>query len=142
LTDSKARLDAWGLAAVAKEQCDGTSKNWNPFTTAGLQRLRLAATYVDVGESGDAVSEPEWNNAELPGILCAAAWGLLLLVLALASKVRETLDVQDVLEPLPDDLTGADLLGRVFPGLGRVARARPGAVQRLVRRVQGKSRAA
>lgn len=79
------------------------------------------------------MSEPEWNNTGLPEILCTGAWGLLLMVLALASSVRQTLDVQDLIKPLPDDLTGADLLGRMFPALGRVAAARPGAVHRLIR---------
>jgi AbiV family abortive infection protein len=138
LSESKARLEAWGAAAVAKEKRDGTFKSWEPLMTTGLQRLRLAATYVDIGESGDAVTGPDLNDAGLPGGLCAGAAGVLVLSLALASYVRETLDVRDLLGSVPDDMTGFDLLRRAFPIFDRVATVRPGAIQRLARRRSSK----
>jgi len=135
LPESKARLEAWAVAAVAKERRDGTLKNWEPLITTGLQRLRLAATYVDVGESGDAVTVPDlMNDAALPEGLCAGAAGVLVLSLTLASYVRKTLDVRDLLGSVPDDMTGFDLFRRAFPILDRVATTRPGAIQRLARR--------
>jgi AbiV len=134
LDDLGERQKEWAAAMTAKEQRDGTIKQWLPLITGGLQELRLAATYVDVGESGDTVRAPDLNDAVMPELLCAGAMGLLLLVLALASSQRETLDVQDLAGSMPDDLTGFDVLRRVFPGLGRVTAARPGAIHRLVRR--------
>jgi AbiV family abortive infection protein len=137
LPESKARLEAWALAAVAKEQRDGTFKRWQPLIETGLQRLRLAGTYVEVGESGDVVSAPDLKDATLPEGLCAGAACVVVLALALASNVRETLDVRELMGSVPDDLTGFDLLRRAFPILTRIATIRPGAFQRLGRRSQG-----
>jgi hypothetical protein len=134
LPESKARLEAWAAAAVAKERRDGTAKNWEPLIATGLQRLRLAATYVDVGESGGVVTEPDLNDATLPEVLCAGAAGLFLFVLALLSYVRKTLDIRELCESVPNDMTGFRLLRRIFPILDRLATIRPGAIERLSRR--------
>lgn len=141
LMESKARVEAWAAAAVAKEQRDGTSKRWEPLWTTGLQRLRLAATYVDVGESGNVVSEPDMSEAGLPEGLCAGAASVFMLAIALTSYVRKTIDVRHLGGSLPADMTGFDLLRRAFPILDRVATTRPGALGRLARRAQAASRA-
>jgi|HubBroStandDraft_1064217.scaffolds.fasta_scaffold285855_1 hypothetical protein len=121
LDDSKERLNAWAAAMTAKEQRDGTFKRWLPLITGGLQPLRLRATYVDVADSGDSWSGPDLNDSETPEILCAGALGLLGLMLAGASSIRETLDVRDLIESMPDDLTGLAVLRAAFPGFGAAA---------------------
>jgi len=108
LSDPTERLNAWAAAALAKENRDGTTKRWMPLLLGGLQKFRLRETYVDVSASGDTWTAPDPEDNKTPELFCSGAFGMLLLIVLLAPQARADFNARDLLEGLPDDLTGQD----------------------------------
>lgn len=117
LVEQPERLQAWAAAVVAKEQRDGTMKQWEPLISKGLQAIRLRATYVDIGPSGEVQSGPSSIDEGNAKFMCTGAVGFLILTLLLAAYTRKSLELGDVVANVPDDVTGLDTLRKAFPVL-------------------------
>jgi AbiV family abortive infection protein len=113
LTDPKERFDAFIKAVTEKEKRDGTTDRWRPLFEGQLHKLRLQATYVDISDKGEPVSEPSTIDAGTAEFLCAGALGLLTVSLMLL-KSRLTC-VKDEFETLVtgEEVTGGSLVEKV-----------------------------
>jgi hypothetical protein len=127
LGDLTERVNTWAAAAIAKEQREGTFKFWDSLFTQGLQAIRLKATYVDVTASGEIQTDPNTIDDEFARFMCTGAVGFLVLALMLAMHTRKSLDLRDLLQAVPNDLTGWDVLYnalcKVLPTLAAQAEA-------------------
>lgn len=123
LSESEARIKAWSEAVDEKEKRDGTFKSWDRLFTGGLQAIRLTATYVDVAPSGDVKTDPNTIDDSFAMLMCTGAVGFLFLMLLLAGHKRKSLEVRDLLERVPGDVTGWDALLKAFPFLAAKAEA-------------------
>jgi hypothetical protein len=113
LTDPKQRLDTFIQAVIKKEQRDGTADRWRPFWEGQLHKIRLQATYVDVSDTGEPVSDPSMITAESAEFLCAGALGLLTLSFSvMKSRLSGPMDEFKKLV-VTDNLTGLDTVERV-----------------------------
>ncbi len=105
LAEKKERVDAFALARYAKYQRDGTNAYW--LERFGfLHRLRMQATYVDVGDEGEVLAGPSTISpeaAELPIIGAAVLLGF-----AIKLFLRDRVD--DFVKSFQYDLTGQRLL--------------------------------
>jgi hypothetical protein len=128
LADSTERLNTWAAAVIAKEQREGTFKHWESLFTHGLQTIRLKATYVDLTPSGDIQTDLNTIDEDFAKFMCTGAVGFLVLALMLAAYTRKSLELRDLLECVPNDVTGWDVLYnalcKVFPSFA--AKAEPG----------------
>jgi AbiV len=106
LSTLEERTQAFAHAMVAKEERDGTAKQWKPMFEKGLQQDRLRATYVDISESG--FSSPEATNPDRASSLCWLGFAMLCLILTITIYTRPSLlSYRAELEHMfPDDLIG------------------------------------
>lgn len=123
LADLTERNAAWVAAVTAKEQREGSLQKWEPLFANGLQWVRLKATYVDVTSSGDAWNDPNALDGDFAKFMCTGAVGFLILMLLVAVNTRKSLEVRDLLDSVPDDVTGMDTLRKLFPSLSARAAA-------------------
>jgi AbiV len=122
LSDLAERNQALGAAVVAKERREGTFQPWDSLFANGLQAIRLKATYVDVTEAGDVQTDVNtFADESMAKFMCTGAVSFLVVALLLAMYTRKSLEVQDLVGSVPDDVTGLDVLlkwtQRLFPYL-------------------------
>jgi hypothetical protein len=85
LVDPNARVQAFGIAAAAKETRDGTFEPWLRLVKRGLQDFRLAATYVDEKkDSPGSWNDPQAVDPDVTQTLYVSGLLFLVLVFALA----------------------------------------------------------
>lgn len=114
LEDPQERVKAWAEATLAKENRDGTMKSWEPLLKDGLQQIRLKATYVDIGENGEILREPDFNDASGAEFLCGSALMIFSLIALAVKALRPTLDLGETIKAVTTDLTGNELLRQVY----------------------------
>ena len=119
--DLTERRAVWAAAVTAKQQREGALSRWEPFFTQGLQSIRLKATYVDVSAGGDSWTDPNTFDNDFAKFMCTGGVGFLIVMLMVAVYTRKSLEVGDLLESVPDDVTGMDMLRKLFPSLSAQA---------------------
>jgi hypothetical protein len=112
--DPEKRRAAFVQAAIHKEQRDGTTDRWLPVIDGLLNKLRMQATYVDVAENGEAVSDPSRFDAETTEFLCAGALGLLTISYGLMRSRLIGVEPEFKKMILADDLTGQATVRKVM----------------------------
>jgi hypothetical protein len=125
LTDQQQRCDTFIQAVIQKEQRDGTTDRWRPLIEGQLHKLRLRATYVDVSDAGEAVSDPSIFDADSTEFLCAGALGLLTISYAILRPRLVGIAEEFEKMILADDLTGQSTVRKVMqPFLDAFSRAK------------------
>jgi hypothetical protein len=116
LTDTQERVNAWAQAALAQHNRDGTADRWRPMYEGLFHKLRLKATYVDVGEDGEVKSGPSMIQADNAELLCFGALGLLYVTLGITLKARPGLSSRaaECLKAFPDDMTSMATVKRIL----------------------------
>jgi AbiV family abortive infection protein len=79
------RTQAFGAAATAKAERDGTVAKWQWVIEQGLNQMRIRATYVDVTDTG--FTSPEATSAGQASAMCWFALALFLLQIVIAVSV-------------------------------------------------------
>jgi hypothetical protein len=124
LSDPKERVAAWAKAMQAKKLRDGTTETWRPFIDGLFHKLRMKATYVDIGETGEVTSGPSFIDAGNAEFMCFGALGLLMLAFGLTVRARLWNHRDDFTRALPEDITGmATFMQVVRPIVERAAAA-------------------
>jgi hypothetical protein len=113
-TDPQQRLDAFVQAVIQKERRDGTTSFWQPFLEGQLNKVRMRATYVDVSDAGEPVSDPSTISAENAAFLCAGAFGLLTISYGIMRPRLTGLAEEFEKIILADDLTGQDTVRQII----------------------------
>jgi hypothetical protein len=113
LTNPQERLNAFAHAMTQKEQRDGTTARWMPLFEGALHKLRMLATYVDIADSGEPISDPSVIEASNAEFLCAGALGLLTISFGLMWERLSSLTDEFKQLTLTDDLTGRDTVEKV-----------------------------
>ena len=111
LADEEERWLALFMAHMAALQRDGTIDAFTIFAAGKLNNMRKEATYVDV-ENGTVTSDPAALDTRLLPILIlfSALFLFVMLLLCVSQKALQLNDVMLLLKPLPDDLTGFDII--------------------------------